>query len=47
MAGKTADVQLRGEDILFVPGSKAKKAGLRTVDAIVNAATYSTVYLHP
>lgn len=47
MAGKTADVQLRAEDILFVPGSKAKKAGLRTVDAIVNAATYSTVYLHP
>ena len=47
MAGKTADVQLRAEDILFVPASKAKKAGLRTVDAIVNAATYSTVYLHP
>jgi hypothetical protein len=47
MAGKTTDVQLRAEDILFVPGSKAKKAGLRTVDAIVNAATYSTVYLHP
>ncbi len=47
MAGTTADVQLRAEDILFVPGSKAKKAGLRTLDAIVNAATYSTVYLHP
>jgi len=26
---------------------RAKKAGLRTLDAIVNAATYSTVYLHP
>lgn len=47
MDGKTADVQLRAEDILFVPGSRAKKAGLRTIDAIVNAATYSTLYLHP
>ena len=46
MAGKKPDVQLRAGDILFVPGSKAKKAGLRTIDAIVNAATYSTVYLH-
>lgn len=47
MTGKAADVQLRAQDILFVPGSKAKRAGLRTIDAIVNAATYSTVYLHP
>lgn len=45
MAGKTHDVQLHPEDILFVPGSNAKKAGLRTLDAIVSAATYSTVYL--
>lgn len=47
MAGKATDVQLVADDILFVPGSKAKKAGLRTIDAIVNAATYSTLYLHP
>jgi polysaccharide biosynthesis/export protein len=46
MAGKKPDVQLRADDILFVPGSKAKKAGLRTIDAIVNAATYATIYLH-
>jgi polysaccharide export outer membrane protein len=46
MAGKTIDVQLRADDILFVPGSEAKKAGLRTIDAIINAATYATVYLH-
>jgi polysaccharide biosynthesis/export protein len=43
MAGKMTDLQLRADDILFVPGSKAKKAGLRTVDAIVNAATYASV----
>jgi polysaccharide export outer membrane protein len=44
MAGKATDVQLRADDILFVPASKAKKTGFRTIDAIVNAATYSTVY---
>jgi protein involved in polysaccharide export with SLBB domain len=42
--GKAPDVQLRPDDILFVPGSAAKKAGLRTIDAIVNAATYASVY---
>jgi len=44
MTGKAGDVQLTAGDILFVPGSKAKNAGLRTIDAIVNAATYATVY---
>jgi polysaccharide export outer membrane protein len=44
MAGKATDVQLSAGDILFVPGSKAKNAGFRTVDAIVNAATYASVY---
>jgi polysaccharide export outer membrane protein len=44
MAGKEADLQLNAGDILFVPGSKAKNAGLRTVEAIVNAATYASVY---
>jgi polysaccharide export outer membrane protein len=46
MAGKGTDVQLRAGDILFVPGSAAKKAGMRTLEAIINAATYSVVYLH-
>jgi polysaccharide biosynthesis/export protein len=47
MAGKTSDIQLRADDILFVPGSEAKKAGLRTLEAIVNAATYASVYARP
>jgi polysaccharide export outer membrane protein len=46
MAGKATDVQLHADDILFVPSSKAKKAGFRTLDMIVNAATYATVYAH-
>jgi polysaccharide export outer membrane protein len=44
MSGKTSDTQLHAGDILFVPGSGAKKAGIRTLDAIVNAATYASVY---
>jgi polysaccharide export outer membrane protein len=44
MAGKASDTQLHAGDILFVPGSSAKKAGIRTLDAIVNAATYASVY---
>jgi len=41
MDGKITDLQLQADDVLFVPGSKAKKAGLRTVDAIVNAAGFA------
>jgi polysaccharide export outer membrane protein len=43
MDGKMSDVQLQADDILFVPGSKARKAGLRTIDAIVSAAGYATM----
>jgi polysaccharide export outer membrane protein len=43
-AGKAPDVQLLPDDILFVPSSLAKRAGFRTLDAIVNAATYASVY---
>ena len=44
MAGKVPDVQLQAQDILFVPSSKAKKAGLRTLDVIAQAAGYTVVY---
>ena len=37
--GKIADVPLRGEDILFVPNSRTRKVALRTMEAIVQAAT--------
>lgn len=43
-AGKSPDIQLQPDDILFVPNSAAKAAGKRTIDAIVNAATYASVY---
>jgi len=39
LAGRVPDVQLQPGDILFVPDSSLKRAGQRTVQAIVNAAT--------
>ena len=39
MAGKAQDVPLGGGDILFVPGSISKKAGLRTVEAAIQTAS--------
>jgi polysaccharide biosynthesis/export protein len=39
MAGKADDVPLDGGDILFVPGSISKKAGLRTVEAAIQTAS--------
>jgi len=44
LQGRVADVPLQPGDILFVPNSKLKTAGLRTVDAIVNAATGAAIY---
>jgi polysaccharide biosynthesis/export protein len=39
LEGRVADVPLQPGDILFVPSSSLKRAGARTVQAIVNAAT--------
>ena len=44
MSGKTPDISLRADDILFIPNSGAKSAGQRTVDAVVAAATGFAVY---
>ena len=44
LAGKSKDVPLRGGDILFLPGSAAKRAGLRTTDAIINVLTGIAVW---
>jgi polysaccharide export outer membrane protein len=47
MAGKGSDVTLQSGDILFVPNSTAKSAGLRAIDALVNAAAYTPLLLRP
>jgi polysaccharide export outer membrane protein len=44
MAGKTADIPLLPNDILFVPNSSAKSAGFRTIDAVVNVVMNLAIY---
>jgi polysaccharide biosynthesis/export protein len=44
LAGRVTDVQLQPGDILYVPSSTLKKAGARTVQAIVNAATGAALW---
>jgi polysaccharide export outer membrane protein len=39
MAGKAQDLPLDGGDILFVPGSISRKAGVKTVEAAIQTAT--------
>lgn len=38
LAGKSSDVQLQADDILFVPTSGAKTAGFRTIDILAGSA---------
>jgi polysaccharide biosynthesis/export protein len=46
MAGKSPDVAMQPDDIVFVPNSAAKSAGRRGMEAILQAATGLAVY-HP
>jgi polysaccharide export outer membrane protein len=39
LAGKSPDVPLKADDILFVPTSGAKSAGFRTLDILTASAT--------
>ena len=39
MAGKAEDMALRANDILFVPDSTAKKAGVRALEAAIQTVT--------
>ena len=44
MAGKGPDITLKADDILFIPNSSAKSAGIKTIDAIVAVTTGMAVY---
>jgi len=46
LAGKSPDVPLKADDILFVPTSGAKTAGFRTIDILTASAT-SFIYRLP
>jgi polysaccharide export outer membrane protein len=47
LAGKSPDVPLEVEDILFVPDNPGKKAALRGVEAAIQVATGVAIYRHP
>jgi polysaccharide biosynthesis/export protein len=46
LAGKQPDVPLQPQDILFVPDSASKKAGIRAAEAVLQAATGIIIYRH-
>jgi polysaccharide biosynthesis/export protein len=47
LAGKKPDVTLRGEDILFIPGSTGKKAALRGLEAAIQTGTGLAIWHTP
>jgi polysaccharide export outer membrane protein len=46
LAAQSPDIQLQADDIIFVPGSAAKGAAKRGLEAIIQAATGLAIY-HP
>jgi len=44
MASKSPDIALHADDILFVPNSKAKTAGIRALDIAVNVGTGMAIW---
>lgn len=45
--GKKPDVALRGDDILFIPGSTGKKAALRALEATIQTGTGLAIWRTP
>ena len=44
LTGKTADVSLRADDILFIPGSMSKRASIRAIEAAIQMGTGLVVW---
>jgi polysaccharide export outer membrane protein len=44
LSGRDPDMPMQAEDVLFVPNSAAKNARMKTLDAIIQAATGIAVY---
>jgi polysaccharide export outer membrane protein len=44
LSGHTPDMPMQPEDVLFVPSSRAKNAGMKTLDAIIQTATGIAIY---
>jgi polysaccharide export outer membrane protein len=46
LAGKEPDVKMQPNDILFVPGNSAKKAGWRAIEAAIQVGTGIIIWRH-
>lgn len=46
LSAKLSDVHLQPDDVLFIPHSAAKKAAMRTLEAIIQTATGVAIYAH-
>jgi polysaccharide export outer membrane protein len=44
LKGKIKDMMLQPDDILYVPGSYAKNAFMRTMDSVISMATGRVIY---
>ena len=44
MAAKSDDVELKDEDVLFIPNSASKSAARRSLESIVQVATGLAIY---
>jgi polysaccharide biosynthesis/export protein len=47
LRGKKSDIALRGNDILFIPGSTGKKAALRTIEAAIQTGSGFAIWRTP
>jgi len=47
LTGKKPDIALRGDDILFIPGSTGKKAALRAIEAAIQTGTGLAIWRAP
>jgi polysaccharide biosynthesis/export protein len=47
LSGKREDVSLRGDDILFIPGSMGKKTTLRAIEAAIQTGTGMAIWRMP
>jgi polysaccharide biosynthesis/export protein len=47
MAGRAEDIKLQPNDVLIVPESGAKKAGIRAMEAAIQMATGVVIWRHP
>jgi polysaccharide export outer membrane protein len=46
LAGKSPDVPMESNDILFIPGSESKRLGTRALEAMISIGSGLAIYAH-